>query len=496
VGRLGLVGLVAVAVLMGACSSDDSSASVTEPSPSTTAPAPSPAPAQLVDRTCDTAASLGPTRCYFLEVPEHRDVAGSRTIKLWVAVVTPANAPSDALPLIFLPGGPGGDTSSMARDPSTTWPGSPRPVVYLDERGMGRSEPDMSCPEVVKPLDASHPWTERRDATAAQLVACRERVVAAGVDLDGYNTREVAADVVALRLALGFDEWIVWGFSYGGRVAQEVLRQDPDGVAALLLDSPLTAAPVGPAARIANDKASTATLAAACNAEPSCASVTPDLSATIDAAIAQANAHPYTAHPTAGDGTDLSVLMTGQEVQQGKVIVTADPTSVGILPGAAKSIASGATGMLDLIAAGLTDPPGGPIASSDAIECADDQAGLTEADQAAIDDPGNFGTFFVLGDWPYCGDVWRVASAPLDAPESDVPTLIFEGGFDPVLPPTLGEDIAKTLTHSTIVVIPAGSHGNATGTPCASSITGAFLDDPPATLDTSCVSTLPAPFAP
>ena len=80
----------------------------------------------------------------------------------------------------------------------------------------------------------------------AELAACRDRLVKSGVDIDGYNTVEIAADVVALREALGYDKWIVWGFSYGGRVAQEVLRQDPDGVAALVLDSPLTAAPRRP----------------------------------------------------------------------------------------------------------------------------------------------------------------------------------------------------------------------------------------------------------
>ena len=88
------------------------------------------------------------------------------------------------------------------------------------------------------------------------------------------------------------------------------------------------------------------------------------------------------------------------------------------------------------------------------------------------------------------------AGGVLHAPTSDVPTLIFEGAFDPVLPPSLGDDIAKTLSHATIVVIPAGSHGNAIHTPCATSITAAFLDDPSAQLDTSVRSrSLPQPFA-
>jgi pimeloyl-ACP methyl ester carboxylesterase len=493
--RVAVVSLAVVGVL-AACSSDDSGANATTArAPSTTVPT---ALAQLVDRPCDTPASLGPTKCSYLEVPEHRGVAGSRTIKLWVAVATPADAPADATPMIFLPGGPGGDTSSLAMAPDTTWPGGPRPVVYLDPRGIGRSEPDLSCPEVGRPLDAAHPWSERRSAAAESFAACRDRLVGHGVDLDGYNTVETAADVVALREALGYEQWIVWGFSYGGRVAQEVLKQDPDGVAALILDSPLTAEVVGPAARISNDKASTATLSSACAAQPSCASVTPDLSASINAAIAQANAHPYTAHPTASDGNKVPVLMTGQEALLGKVIVTADASSVGLLPSAAKSIAAGETTTLDLIAEQSADPPSGPIALSAATVCADDQAGLTAADRAAIEDPGDYGALFVLSDLPYC-ETWKVDSVPgggLQAPTSDVPTLIFEGALDPVLPPTLGNAIAKTLIHSTIVVIPAGSHGNALGTPCASSITGAFLDDPSTPPDTSCVASLPQPFAP
>ncbi|HMK12831.1 MAG TPA: alpha/beta fold hydrolase [Acidimicrobiales bacterium] len=495
--RLGVATLVAAVMsALTACSGSESGAAATTAGVTSTTAAT--AAARLVDRPCDTPASLGPTHCYYLRVPERRGVTHSRTIQLWVAVVTPANVAPSALPLVYLPGGPGGTASILAMDPSTAWPGGSRPIVYLDPRGTGRSRPDLSCPEVGRPLDASHPWAERRSAAAASFAACRDRLVREGIDLDGYNTVETAADVVALRQALGYDKWMLWGISYGGRVAQEVLRQDPDGVAALLLDSPLTSEAQGPAAKVENDKASTVTLSAACAAEPSCESVTPDLNAAIDAAIAHANAHPYTAHPRASDGSTVSVLITGQEVLQAKVFLMAGFGSIVVLPGAAKSIAAGDTALLDTIAAQITDPPRGPIALSGATVCADEQAGLTAADKAVADDPGDFGTLLVLSDWPYC-DTWKVdsvAGGSLQAPKSDVPTLIFEGALDPILSPSLGAQIARTLTHSTIVTIPAGSHGNAMGTPCASSIAGGFLDDPQAPPDTSCVASLPPPFAP
>ncbi len=308
---------------------------------------------QLVDRPCDTPASLGPTKCSFLEVPEHRGVAGSRTIKLWVAVATPADAPADATPMIFLPGGPGGDTSSLAMAPDTTWPGGPRPVVYLDPRGIGRSEPDLSCPEVGRPLDASHPWSERRSAVAALArgVSRPARRRRASTSTDTTRSRsQPTSSPSARRSATKVDR--VGLQLRRSRRARGARGRIPTASPPSILDSPLTAEPVGPAAKIANDKASTATLAAACAAQPRAASVTPDLSASIDAAIAQADAHPYTAHPTATDGTKVSVLMTGQEVLAGEGDRTRPMRArSACFPSAAKSIAAGETSTLDLIAA-------------------------------------------------------------------------------------------------------------------------------------------------
>ena len=78
---------------LAACGGGGGGASGTTVDASKTGADAPPSVATLGDRACDTPASLGPTACYSLEVPERRDVAGSRTIKLWVAVATPADAP-------------------------------------------------------------------------------------------------------------------------------------------------------------------------------------------------------------------------------------------------------------------------------------------------------------------------------------------------------------------------------------------------------------------
>jgi pimeloyl-ACP methyl ester carboxylesterase len=48
---------------------------------------------------------------------------------------------------------------------------------------------------------------------------------------------ENAADIADLRKALGIKEWNVYGVSYGTNVAQVLLRDHPEGIRSMVLDS-------------------------------------------------------------------------------------------------------------------------------------------------------------------------------------------------------------------------------------------------------------------
>jgi pimeloyl-ACP methyl ester carboxylesterase len=195
------------------------------------------------------------------------------------------------------------------------------------------------------------------------------------------------------------------------------------------------------------------------------------------------------------DGTPL--VVTGHEVRSGAFDAQYDRDLIPILPGAAKSIAEGQTGIIDGLAAQLTmqsDTATGLFGTS---LCADDGATMSEADQNVLADPGAYGSLVIGWPWVVC-DTWDVApvpGGPLTEPQSDVPVLLVEGGLDPVAPPRFADVIKSGLTHATVVVIPSGGHRNAFGTDCAARISNAFLDDPAAPLDTSCVASLPQPFA-
>ena len=97
----------------------------------------------------------------------------------------------------------------------------------IDERGTGRSEPHLACPEFAFAIPTTAPYEDRAADRLGLATLCRQRLESDGVDLDGYDTVESAADFVDLRHALGIDQFVLRGVSYGARLAREIYRQDP-----------------------------------------------------------------------------------------------------------------------------------------------------------------------------------------------------------------------------------------------------------------------------
>jgi hypothetical protein len=89
---------------------------------------------------------------------------------------------------------------------------------------------------------------------------------------------------------------------------------------------------------------------------------------------------------------------------------------------------------------------------------------------------------------------WNVPPLPAgvdDAVMSDIPTLVFNGRFDPITPPSFGETAARTLSNSFVVTLPTAGHGGALSGQCPADVMYAFLDNPGAQPDTRCVTEKP-----
>ena len=166
-----------------------------------------------------------------LQVPESRVAPGPRTITIpWYRLRSTAAHP--AAPIFMLAGGPGASGLAALSRPEgyreIAFLRSIADVVLFDQRGAGRSTPQLTCPQTADypadhPLDAAR----LREMQRRLLIECRDHWLQAGIDLSAYNTIESAADVDALRRALGYRRISVIGGSYGSHLGLRLMRSHP-----------------------------------------------------------------------------------------------------------------------------------------------------------------------------------------------------------------------------------------------------------------------------
>jgi pimeloyl-ACP methyl ester carboxylesterase len=132
--------------------------------------------------------------------------------------------------VIALAGGPGqsalglGDFIAKAIGPAL---GS-RDLLVFDQRGTGESGP-LSCPALSSRSELEHA------RSIGELVSrCAQQLGAARGD---YTSQESVADIEALRQADGYEKLVLYGTSYGTKVALEYAQRYPQHVEALVLDS-------------------------------------------------------------------------------------------------------------------------------------------------------------------------------------------------------------------------------------------------------------------
>jgi pimeloyl-ACP methyl ester carboxylesterase len=170
-------------------------------------------------------AGSGGFQCASLTVPLDRAGAVGGTISLSVERKPSAAVPSrDAV--VALAGGPGQaalpltEFISQAIAPAL---GS-RDLLVFDQRGTGSSDP-LGCAafELFSPAPASRLYEQ----CAVEIGPAR----------GGFTTQESVQDLEALREAGGYEKLVLYGTSYGTKVALEYAERYPQNVEALVLDS-------------------------------------------------------------------------------------------------------------------------------------------------------------------------------------------------------------------------------------------------------------------
>lgn len=495
------LGLLATTAL-AACSAEDEKASYSYE----TAPCPNPNIPEV-----GPSANLGPEfTCGYLTVPENRDKPDGRTIRIAVARAKAASATPKRDPIVFITHGPGGLAFLDAVREVAAGMNADREVIFPAQRGNYHSDPQLTCPDYDAFADGTALGLKFAAASTgeqnlAAVNACREHLTTTGADLASYNTKENAADIADLRKALDVEEWNVYGVSYGTNVAQVLLRDHPEGIRSVVMDS------VSPISQNLFKEGWPAAAGMyqgifdACASQPACAAAYPNLKEEFTAAVNRLNQTPLAATVNNAEGKPVEVVVDGYTLAW---VVTGQsytgPTAFAKIPSMIHTAANGDVREAAEVRLGRAAPPGlagyGLAFGAYCREVASwtNEQEVLSAGQAAL--PGfpdevlrlvmvSGRVFSECAAW----DVGGTTPADRALVESDVPSLLMGGVLDGVTPARWADVVAKGLENSEAIAIPGVGHDVISQSPCARSMMDAFFDDPNRPVDRSCLKDITIP---
>lgn len=460
---------------------------------------------------CPFAAPLGETvECGRLSVPAHRFDLNSTKILLPVAVFKSHSKEPLPDPIVYLEGGPGGHTIEEIPDifhylvePFL----DERDFVLFDQRGAGLAEPALDCPQ----MDDFDHTTLTKDMTDAEYTAgfvaavqaCRDALVLAGADPGLATSSESASDLEDLRLVLGYKQWNVYGISYGTRLALTAMRDYPDGIRSVILDSTYPPDSDFFAEAPSDLHRSLEKLFADCELDKYCLNEYPGVRAKFTSLIADLAANPRTLDISEEADIPGATFVLTEDLFLGWLYSSFySASALGFLPGFIWETANGEYEYVKSIAAGqLTDdnPSGVSWGMYLSIECAE-EAPFGSRERVALElsrFPQIKSVFRGMGTDTYAAcDVWAVppaASVENLVVESDIPTLVLSGDYDPITPPGWGRAVANSLDNSFYFELPGVGHGVIISEPCGEVIAHNFLTNPEEDPKSSCVYTLSHP---
>lgn len=442
-----------------------------------------------------------PTEVLCGSLPRALDPARPDGVKIDIQyVVVPAMARNKFPdPVLLLAGGPGQSATALTASvlPRLSRLNYRRDLVFIDQRGTGRSAP-LSCPD-----NASRSLDDllQPGAKVKLLEQCRDSLKQLPYgDLRFFTTPIAMQDMDAVRAALGVERWNLIGASYGTRAALEYERQFPDRVRRSVIDGVAPPDMVLPVSFSQDGQRALDMTFSACAASPDCNARYPALKSEWQGLLKSMPRKVSFTHPLTGRPEEATLTREGLLNLVRPTLYA--PHLVAALPAA---LHEASLGRFDALA-GLAGQMGGGSRAMRIFEgmhfsviCAEDGpriAGATDAPAA------DFGTVDrdlyarVCSGWPR-GDV---PAAFYDIPKAKTPVLVTSGGIDPATPQRHGQRVTEALgPQARHVVVNAAGHGVAMTLPCMRDVIYRFIDAPKdadaLAVDTSCAKDVPRPPA-
>ncbi len=343
-----------------------------------------------------------------------------------------------------------------------------RDLIVFDQRGTGLSHA-LACPA------PKHP--PRRYVPGEAIVRCAGQI---GPARAFYTTPDSVADIEAIRRAGGYEKLVLYGTSYGTKVAEQYAQTYPTHVEALVLDS--VVAPNGPEPFSRSTFAAVPRVLRQECAGRVCAHITPEPVADLKRLVAlmhghaivghviEANGHAQPESITANDllglllAGDFSRLLRAEFISAVRAAADGDDAPLARLLAHAEAGEEGGGGdgidtplYLDTTCEEEDFP--WSRAANPKTRLAEATAQL-DALPASAFSPFTSTNALSLSDakacsfWPFATPAPPIENAPLP----NVPTLILSGAADLRTPTSGAQEVAAEIPDSHLLVVPQTGH--------------------------------------
>lgn len=426
----------------------------------------------------------------YLMVLENRSNPTSNTIQLPVYIFKSRSSNPKPDPIIYTVGGPGSTTMPSAQYMNYYTYLDDRDFILIEQRGNYYAQPHLDCPEWSEAVYISNLPNFNKNQTDSLLEnaakACRTRLVEKGIDLNSYNTNEIAADIFDLTKALGIERYNLLTMSYSTKIAQVMLRDYPQGIRSVVMDSPLPLASSFDEESNSNLMETLNLLLDDCASDTICNEAFPNLKARFLNYLRQITESPLKVRvENPKSGKEELFLLKGEDLIT--VFTNAYTSDVPNIPLEIHKILTNDLSSVKAQLIKLFDPPkhgGDGIGMRLSVWCAEENPFASQETIAKETDkyPEISGLSPAVYSDQVCA-IWGVEKVRdiEDKPiSSEVPVLLLNGQYDELTPPKWAKEMQKYLKNSFHLVFKGWKHGPISnwGNPCAMEAANNFFNDP------------------
>lgn len=440
----------------------------------------------------------------YLEVLENRNNPNGNTIKLPIYIFKSRSKTPKPDPIIYTVGGPGYTSMRASKYMEYYKYLDDRDFILFEQRGTQYAQPSLDCPEWSQAIYESNlpgfDTTKTDSLFQKSAKTCKERLEKSGIDLNSYTTNQIAADINDLVNALEIEKYNLLTMSYSTKIGQVLIRDYPDKIRSVVMDSPLPLEVNYDEESVNNLLEALDKLLVDCETDADCNIAFPNIKNRFLSYLEEKTSNPLqidVENPV--NGKLETFYLTGADLIN--VFSSASTGSVRSIPFEINKLLNNDLSSVEKQLQYIFQKPGGGIGTGMRLSvwCAEETP-FNSQERIAMETNKHRavkGLSPAVFDKEVCG-IWsvkKVSDIENQAVRSDKPVLLISGEYDELTPVKWADLMTKNLTNSYHLIFKGWKHGPTTNwsNQCAMQAANDFFNNPTMKPNPECFAEIKSP---